>query len=134
MTSPDSTRPPLPPAPAVPGLWRAIAGWAVWVAALTVLYAGHSLACRYTGVSGPAPLPPAGVAGWLLALWGALILANALLAMQSWRVLRRWRHCANRTPERARFMVRLTFILDATSLVATVVIGLPVAMLPACVP
>lgn len=124
-----------PPAPAAtpPGLWRVMAGWSLWALALCVLYGGHALACRYAGAAAVASQPPDGVGGWLLVLWGVFIAGHIALTAGSWRRLRTVRASAPADPKGNRYTALLTCVLDASALCATVVTGLPVAVVPACV-
>lgn len=115
-----------------PGLWRAVAGWAVWAVAFTVLYAGHALACRYVDLGNPETLTPTGVTSGMLMLWGAFALANGFLTAKSWMRSRQVTTRKDRPSLRDEFMCRLALVLDATALCATIVTGLPVLVTPVC--
>ncbi|MVW78274.1 hypothetical protein [Bordetella sp. 02P26C-1] len=116
------------------GLWRAVAGWAVWAVGFTALYVAHSLACRYVGGAGIAPLPASGVGVSLLWLWAAFVAANGVLVALSYRRWRSSRAASSTEPEAGHFIAKLVFGLDISAMCAMLATGIPVFMLPACLP
>jgi membrane protein implicated in regulation of membrane protease activity len=118
------------PVPQGRALLRLIAGLGVWASCFVLLYAGLSLGCA------------SALAGWRMAGMSVLSLLLTLIWIAHLAVLvvmlwRAWRDRHAPSPEgqpasTARFTGRLTWVLHGVALVATVVIGFPVLMLPAC--
>lgn len=116
------------PGTPVPGVWRAILGFIVWATEFVVLYVGHAVGCLYV-----PPVHPSAVTAALLALWVLHAAVGAILAWRSGGQWRRLRHSQG-AQVHARFMWRVTFLIDASALGAIVVTGLPVLAFPACSP
>jgi membrane protein implicated in regulation of membrane protease activity len=118
------------PVPQGRALLRLIAGLGVWASCFVLLYAGLSLGCS----SSLAGRQFAGMSLLSLLLTLIWIAHLAVLAVMLWRA---WRDRHAPSPDAqpastARFTGRLTWVLHGVALVATVVIGFPVLMLPAC--
>lgn len=123
--------------PSAPSLWRAVAGWSLWAVCLSVLYAGHALGCRMAAggtILSYFPAPPmSGAVSWGLAVvWAVGIVAHAVLAARSWRRMRIVSSAGQRAAGNAGALAMLAWVMDASAMAATVVIGLPVIAVPAC--
>ncbi|NYT43223.1 hypothetical protein [Pollutimonas thiosulfatoxidans] len=126
------------PAQRRPTLWRALAGYSLWAVCLTILYAAHALGCRYAEAAGSVAMlhAPAmgGLISWALAVvWLVFIAGNVWLAMQSWK---RWHGAGNQqdpTTVATSRLARVTVALDVSAVAATLVTGLPILLVPACI-
>ena len=112
------------------GLWRAMAGLAIWMLCFVALYGGHALGCLYsTMLDEVVGLP---VLTWLLMLIWAVSLALLLwLTVRSLSSLRAMSG-AGGSQQLSRFMSVLTLTVDISGFVSTVAIGLPLLWMPVC--
>lgn len=145
-----------------PTLWRAFASLGIWAVCFTVLYTGHALACTMIAESTGTVLPlgsRGSVTGLLVAIWLFFLLWLSALALRSVaraRAVQRQTHYKEggapvatpaadyvlQDPASAgwvnvyrrslRFMVMLTLVTDLSSVVITVISGLPIILTPAC--
>jgi hypothetical protein len=111
--------------------WRlliALSGLIVWSIAFVVLYAGLSLGCE-AGLQ----LRPFAWTNMLTIVLGALwaIHLGALGALQ-WYALRLWHVGPEAESGVGRFLAAATCLIAATGLISTLVIGLPIVILPPC--
>jgi hypothetical protein len=106
-----------------------VAGQTLWLAWFAAIYAGLSVACNAA--------PPAPEQGPFTAVNAALLLATLLttgvLGWAAWRC----RQAARRAPTgdagaRRRFLAGTAAWLYLVAAVATLAVGLPVALLPPC--
>jgi hypothetical protein len=106
----------------------AIAGLIVWSSAFVVLYAGLSVGCE----AGLQQRPLIGTNA-LTVLLGALWLAHlgALGALQ-WYAIRVWHRAVEVQSGLARFLTAVTCLIAGTGLFSTLVMGLPILVLPPC--
>lgn len=113
------------PAGGAGALLAATSGLIVWSSAFVLLYAGLSVGCR-------TPLPDMRLLGVnslsaaLVAVWGVHLAALALLQR---RHVRRARRNAEGP---ARFLAVLSCMITAAGLLATVLVGAALVLLPPC--
>lgn len=119
------------PAMLRPSLFRLFAGFIVWALAFVVLYVGHALACLYASPDTSA----ADIARAALALlWVAHVLLLAYMSWRSFSTLMLAYADADEAGANARFMRRVTFMLDVFACAATVATGMPLAWVKVCGP
>ena len=112
------------------GLWRAMAGLAIWMLCFLALYGGHALGCLYSVMLDDVFGQP--VLTWLLLLvWAISLALLSWLAIGSLSWLRAVPGAGGSQPL-AHFMAVLTLTVDSAGLVSTVAIGLPVLWMPVC--
>ena len=111
-------------------LLRLVAGLGVWASCFVLLYAGLSLGCA-SALAGKQVGGVSVLSALLTVIWVAHLAALAVMFWRAWSN----RHVLPtdvQPASTARFTGRLTWVLHGVALVATVVIGLPILMLPAC--
>jgi hypothetical protein len=105
-----------------------VLGLAAWLAWFTIAYGGLSVACSVA--------PPAAEQGpytWVNG--GLLLLTVATAAALGWAAWATHREAtrAGTQSGRHRFFAWVASVLHATAAVSTLVVGLPLAVLPPCV-
>ncbi|HUH61228.1 MAG TPA: hypothetical protein VL001_14275 [Candidimonas sp.] len=116
-----------------PTLWRAVAGPAVWLLFLVVVYTAHALGCRYVDIYPAGATASSAILTLVLIIVWLLFLAGAVLLGWQSRVRRRAASVTGRSQaEVVQFMTRLTLIADISAIAAIVATGLPIAAVPAC--
>lgn len=111
-------------------LLRLVAGLGVWASCFVLLYAGLSLGCA-SALAGKHIAGVSVLSALLAVIWVAHMTALVVMFLRAWRN-RNVLPTDVQPASTARFTGRLTWVLHGVALVATVVIGLPVLMLPAC--
>lgn len=117
------------PAMASPSPVRLFAGFGLWALAFLVLYVGHALACLYVE-------PGTGAADFartvLVSFWLALVVLLAYLAWGSLTALGSSPTDAGGVGANARFLRRVTLMLDVFACAATFATGMPLAWVKMC--
>jgi hypothetical protein len=106
----------------------ATGGLIVWSSAFVVLYAALSLGCE----AGLQERPVAGTNALTLVLGGLWVIHLAVVGALQWYGVSLWRRGAGAGEGAGRFLAAATCLIALTGLVSTVVIGLPVLVLPPC--
>jgi hypothetical protein len=106
-----------------------VLGLTVWFAWFCLVYGGLSVAC--------AVAPPAPEAGPLNGVNAGLLLLTVLTAvLLAWAARRCWRDAqrfpAGSPPGRKRFVAGVSAALYVLAAVSTLVVGLPLLLLPPC--
>lgn len=98
--------------------------WSIW---FVVLYGGLSVVCAFA--------PPAPELGpWTLLNGSLLALTAATTALLGWWAWRCWQASVHTEPgSNARLITRVAGGCHLLAAVATLMIGLPAAVLPACI-
>jgi hypothetical protein len=106
-----------------------VLGLTVWLVWFGVAYGSLSVACAVA-----PPAPERGAYTWVNAGLLLLTLATALgLAWAAWAAHRAARRAAGPQAPRERFLAWSASALHATAMASTLVVGVPLALLPPCI-